>query len=54
MDFLKALTMGQSLLDALKLVAQIMQANTEATEKLNASNLQLMAKMGDQSENRVA
>lgn len=32
-DFLKAIAMGQELLNALKLLAAITQANTEATEK---------------------
>lgn len=52
MDFLKALTLGQSLLDVMKMLAQIMQANTEATEKLDQSNKQLLAKLED--GNKVA
>lgn len=42
MDFLKALTMGQQLLDAFKILSQLLQANTEATEKHTAVAQQLL------------
>ena len=43
MDFLKALTQAQALLDAINMLAKLMQANTEATEKHTAVAQQLLA-----------
>ena len=43
MDFLKALTQAQALLDAINMLAKLMQANAEATEKHTAVAQQLLA-----------
>lgn len=50
MDFLKALGQAQALLDAIKTLSQLMQANTEATEKHTAVAQQLL----EVQQNKVA
>ena len=51
MDFLKALTQAQALLDAINMLSKLMQANTEATEKHTAVQQQLLASQAQEKNN---